>query len=354
MVFSPVEREAAAAAQEQREAAERRDRKRQDAAAASRHRARQWAEREKSLIARNQRQSETMLQSFAQCARGFINGSITIEELTVSLEGILQPGDNITKVGQLLTQMAEHLAPGLKKDALLDAADEYASGQRGRSQHQHEGEEDDTRGDSYPGLDGDVSPESERLRSKVAHKKARNATAGMLVQERLNHARSASNSNRRRQQQPRMAPGDGDGTVLLEMPDADERKKLFSRIDYNGNGALSLAEIDKAVLELWPGFNNKPALMRAYKSADANGDGFIKRREFRLLLKYIIYFNALWDKFEEIDSDGDRRLDLAEFIAGCEVVGHSMGRVEAVHEFAVMDENEGGFVLFDVRCYICS
>jgi hypothetical protein len=38
-----------------------------------------------------------------------------------------------------------------------------------------------------------------------------------------------------------------------------------------GNGGLSLAEIDKAVLELYPTFNNKPALMRAYKAADRSG-----------------------------------------------------------------------------------
>ena len=40
-------------------------------------------------------------------------------------------------------------------------------------------------------------------------------------------------------------------------------------MDYNGNGALSLAEIDAAVVELYPGFNNKPALMRAYHAADS-------------------------------------------------------------------------------------
>ena len=64
---------------------------------------------------------------------------------------------------------------------------------------------------------------------------------------------------------------------------------------------LSLAEIDKAIIELWPQFDHKRALMRAYKAADRNGDGFIKRREFRLLLKYIIYFDEMWDHFEQID-----------------------------------------------------
>ena len=36
--------------------------------------------------------------------------------------------------------------------------------------------------------------------------------------------------------------------------------------------------------------------------------GLVGRREFRLLLKYLVYFNELWHKFEAIDTDSDRRL----------------------------------------------
>ena len=51
---------------------------------------------------------------------------------------------------------------------------------------------------------------------------------------------------------------------------------VFQRWDNNGNGGLSLAEIDKAVVQLYPGYDHKPALMRAYKAADRNGDGFVR------------------------------------------------------------------------------
>ena len=134
------------------------------------------------------------------------------------------------------------------------------------------------------------------------------------------------------------------------MPSKKERAALFKRMDNNGNGGLSLAEIDKAVLELWPEWDHKPALMRAYKTADVSGDGFIERREFRLLLKYIVYFNELWDKFEEIDSDGDRRLSEDEFAHGSRVVGLSLSAEEAAAEFANVDGDGGGFVLFDEFC----
>jgi hypothetical protein len=100
-------------------------------------------------------------------------------------------------------------------------------------------------------------------------------------------------------------------------------------MDVNGNGSLSLAEIDKAVIELYPQFNNKPALMRAYKSADKSGNGFIGRKEFRLLVSYLVYFNGLWEKFEEIDSSGDRRLTLQEFVRGTAVLELPVSKAEA-------------------------
>ena len=140
--------------------------------------------------------------------------------------------------------------------------------------------------------------------------------------------------------------------VKVTMPSKEERDKAFGKVDFNGNGALSLAEIDKAVITLWPELNNKPALMRAYKAADKNGNGFINRREFRLLLEYLIYFNDLWAKFEEIDGGkkGDRPLSLEEFKKGCSVCNLDISAADAEAEFAAMDQNGGGFVLFDEFC----
>jgi hypothetical protein len=64
----------------------------------------------------------------------------------------------------------------------------------------------------------------------------------------------------------------------------------------------------RQVVEIFPGYDHKPAIMRAYKAADANGNGFIGRREFGELLHFLIYFNGLWEKFEQIDADHDGRV----------------------------------------------
>ena len=136
----------------------------------------------------------------------------------------------------------------------------------------------------------------------------------------------------------------------LAIPTKEERDAAFRRMDYNGNGTLSLAEIDKAVVEIWPRFNHKRALMRAYKAADRNNDGFVERREFRLLLKYILFFNRLWNEFDAIDTNHDHRLDVDEFRKGCVQIGLQLSDAEAQCAFESMDGNHGGYVLFDEFC----
>ena len=88
----------------------------------------------------------------------------------------------------------------------------------------------------------------------------------------------------------------------------DAAQEMFARWDANGNGALSLAEVDKAVVELLPGYDYKPALMRAYQAAGKHGGGFVEAADFRRLLHFIAYFTELWELFAELDADHDGRL----------------------------------------------
>ena len=154
---------------------------------------------------------------------------------------------------------------------------------------------------------------------------------------------------------------------MLVVPAKAARDALFNALDVNGNGGLSLAEIDKGVVSgiftkaLSPegsegseSFDHKPALMRAYRAADRSQDGFIERSEFALLLQYMVYFNNLWHRFEAIDSDHDRRLDLGEFTAGCEMLGLEISAEEAEAEFMRCDADGGGLILFGEFCAWCA
>lgn len=136
-------------------------------------------------------------------------------------------------------------------------------------------------------------------------------------------------------------------------------KKLWRRLDYNGNNIVSLAEIDKCVVEMvaagiWPSWlNNKPALMRAYKKTilkDGDGDDWVEKHEFHALLLNIFWFNKLWQIFDHIDTGDDRRIDINEFMAGMSKLGLNMSPQEAQAEFKKMDENGGGQVLFVELC----
>ncbi len=75
--------------------------------------------------------------------------------------------------------------------------------------------------------------------------------------------------------------------------DKENVKKLWKRVDFNGNGFVSLAEVDKMVVMdqasggLFKDFNNKPALIRAYKASCGGGKNadWIERQEFPFLLR---------------------------------------------------------------------
>ena len=68
--------------------------------------------------------------------------------------------------------------------------------------------------------------------------------------------------------------------------------------DFNGNGYLSLAEIDKGLKDLGPKmepvYKAKSAMMRAFQAAkdhckgkSAVGDDYVERYEFRIFMLYL-------------------------------------------------------------------
>jgi Ca2+-binding EF-hand superfamily protein len=138
-------------------------------------------------------------------------------------------------------------------------------------------------------------------------------------------------------------------------------KELWSRVDFNGNGYVSLAEIDKLVVEMqsdpaspFQGFNNKPALMRAYKASCLGGNNadWVERKEFPFLIRNLFFFDKLWDVFDDIDTDDDRRITQAEFTAACtrSALINNPSPAEVARIFDEMDTNDGNQILFDEFC----
>ena len=143
--------------------------------------------------------------------------------------------------------------------------------------------------------------------------------------------------------------------------DKVKRVQLFEQFDPNGNGYLSLAEVDRGcrdVLGLHEIFECKKVIMRAFQAAKgANnaknakgslGPDFVEKCEFRLLLLYLKEYFEIWQMFEKVDSGDDYRVNYDEFKQALPMFkrwGFEVKDPKA--EFKVIDRNGGGEILFD-------
>ena len=124
-------------------------------------------------------------------------------------------------------------------------------------------------------------------------------------------------------------------------------------LDFNGNGIVSLAELDKWIVQYFPLLNNKAALRRAFirtTSKDGDGDDWVQRREFKALLVNVIYFNRAFELFDSVDTGRDQRVDFDEFFSAVGKLGLGLDRKQALSEFQRIDSNGGGQLLFDEFC----
>ena len=179
----------------------------------------------------------------------------------------------------------------------------------------------------------------------------------------------------------------------------ETRKKFFSVCDINGNGMVSLAEYDRGIRTFIGSgtlsdqlYKAKPAIQRAFHAARRSDvkagkteavaseggvqglayNDYVSRSEFRTLLAYTRQYFELWLMFCAVDtgganysrgnsltsigdSQGDRRISLAEFTAAVPMLEQwgstnersALKMDDPAAEFALIDENGSGYVRFD-------
>ena len=120
----------------------------------------------------------------------------------------------------------------------------------------------------------------------------------------------------------------GDGKLSLDEFKNQPPRAAFRKMDEDGDGFLSLREFYKGELA---GLSVERA-RRLFKLLDRNGDGKLSYEEFsnRPAESWLV----------KMDTDGDNRLSLAEFVAGHAYLGE--GR--AKRAFAANDINGDGFI----------
>ena len=136
------------------------------------------------------------------------------------------------------------------------------------------------------------------------------------------------------------------------------RSKLWSSIDINGNGYVSLAELDKGlrdVLQNQDLFDSKPAIIRAHQAAkdkvktkNLHGPDYVERCEFRLVLVYLRQYFEYWIAFQRVDKNFDDRISLTEFVSAKDEMEKWIGPIDDVEAaFQEVDVNGGGMILFN-------
>ena len=135
------------------------------------------------------------------------------------------------------------------------------------------------------------------------------------------------------------------------VPSREDSDKLFVSLDAFKRKRLSLAELDLAVMRLWPTMNYKPSIMRTYKLVDTNGDGTLDIDEFYQFLHYLVKFNFYAIKFKALDTDNSRNITFDELRKGKKVLGLESCNDTALRAiFKQIDGNGGGKILFDEFC----
>ena len=129
-------------------------------------------------------------------------------------------------------------------------------------------------------------------------------------------------------------------------------------MDVNGNGLLSLAEIDKGmrdVIQIPTLFDIKPVLMRAFQAARRKvpssskyGEDYVTRAEYRYLLKYLRSYYEYWVAFDRVDTTDDSRISFEEFSnAVPQLQRWGIDMSDPAARWKECDADGKGMVLFD-------
>jgi len=105
-------------------------------------------------------------------------------------------------------------------------------------------------------------------------------------------------------------------------------------------------------------FSAKPVISQAFHAARRTGGGeqagvagdYVERKEFRTLLVALRQYYELYAMFNRLDTTDDRRIDVGEFRKGLGFIalwGVALPDEQVDAEFAKIDANGGGFILFD-------
>ena len=129
------------------------------------------------------------------------------------------------------------------------------------------------------------------------------------------------------------------------------RIELFKQFDPNGNGYLSLQEVDKGLRDVLcceELFESKKPMMIAFNAAknkkgDTPGDGpgqdYITFSEFRWFLASLRRYFEHYIQFQQVDENYDGRIEMKEFIQNQDMISGWVGEEVSEDTFNEIDTN---------------
>lgn len=150
--------------------------------------------------------------------------------------------------------------------------------------------------------------------------------------------------------------------LLKTQEDAQKRVKIFERFDPNGNGYLSLSEVEKGVREVFAlneKFLKPEVIKHAFKSAKKSGgkksklsDDYVEKNEFRTFLVFLRQYSEYYEMFDSIDTSDDKKINFEEFEKAIPILSKWGVDVKDTRTaFDKIDSNDGNQIRFDEFCY---
>jgi len=148
--------------------------------------------------------------------------------------------------------------------------------------------------------------------------------------------------------------------VLELIQDVEKMHAVWDEIAHSDGSVVSpavrLDDVGAWIKVNYPQLNHSETLRRAYMRIQESSDKpdesgqWVNPGDCTKLLAYLVYFNRVYDFFDQFDVDGDHSIDRDEFVAGVVKLGLNKTEEEAKEIYSRIDGNDDGHIYFDKFC----
>jgi len=139
--------------------------------------------------------------------------------------------------------------------------------------------------------------------------------------------------------------------IVNKYPSEEDIYLHFEALDIDDQSIIEITQIDRLISIIYPQFDNKLILTRAYKAADIHKTGLLDYENYKNLWKYINYYNTRNNKFSKIPFNNETIIDYSEFVNLNETLfEQKLSHEELKHLFNSIDTDNKNTINFEDFC----